>query len=100
MIVSVTPTEIKGKLEDVIHVITKDVHGNVLDEFELIASANDGLYTRDDPLPPKGDGAGCGTVPSYGTAGTAVKCIALGLYLLPAAFLLMVRRGIRISRRA
>ena len=76
---------------DNIDVVTRNHLGAVLETFSLDASANDGLYDRTDPLPPKGNGGLCGTVPGQGKANT----MAVGIYLLPAAFLLVLRRRVR-----
>ncbi len=82
---------------DDISVVVKDETRTVIDSFTLDASANDGLYDRTDTLPPADPGGGvCGTVPSYSTDRAATGFAAMGLYLIPAAFLLLLRRRVRI----
>jgi len=79
-----------------ISVVVKDEVGTVLDAFTLDATANDGLFDRNAPLPPKGAGGICGTVPARGTDRAAAGAVtALFLYLVPLAQLLLLRRRVR-----
>jgi len=80
-----------------ISVVVKNEGGVVLDAFNLNAAANDGLYDRTAPLPPKGEGGLCGTVPAYGNEKAPAGAVAMGLYLIPIAFLFLVRRRVNVG---
>ena len=78
---------------DAIDVTVKLADGETeLEHFALDATANDGQFDRNDGLPPKGDGGtSCGTIPGDSRSGR----LAIGLYLFPALFLVMMKGRIR-----
>ncbi len=75
-----------------IDVTAKRVDGSVMDHVAINATANDGQFSRTDPLPPKGDGTGgCGTFPSGGN-GSASRVLGMSLYVVPAVFVLGLKK--------
>ncbi len=72
----------------------KRLDGTTGDTFTIDATDNDGIFDRTDPLPPKGDGGPCGTVPGDAKANR----LAVTLYLFPALFLFGLK-GAMVRRR-
>jgi hypothetical protein len=80
---------------DTIELTAKRPDGTVMDSFIVDAAANDGQFDRSDPLPPQGDGGPCGTVPVLRPGDSPKTRLAVGVYLLPVAFMLLLRRRVR-----
>ena len=79
---------------NIIDVTMRRVDGTEGDHFTVDAAANDGLFDRDDPLPPKGDGGPavpCGTIPGSMDSQSTSERAAIAIYLLPVLFLLSMK---------